>query len=425
MVDRMLCRDCLSLHDAGHELRCPSCGSARVVVHPELESLRIAHIDCDAFYASVEKREDPSLADRPLIVGGGRRGVVTTCCYIARIMGVRSAMPMFEAMKRCPDAVVLKPRMDLYAAVSREIRAAMEALTPLVEPLSLDEAFLDLGGTTRLMGAPPALSLARLAARIEALLGLTVSIGLSHNKSMAKLASEEDKPRGFAVFGKAETEDILAPRSVRQIWGVGARLAETLEREGLRTHGDIARADPADLARRFGSMGLRLAALSRGRDERPVVPGGAVKSISAETTFEHDIADRESLEGHLWRLAVRASDRAKAKSIGGEGVTLKLKTARFRTISRQTTLHAPTASAELLYEAGSALLERMVASGPFRLIGIGFSRLSPIDPESPLRSASAELDIDGRAVRLKAEAASDRIRQRFGGEAIIRGRALR
>ncbi|MEM9784224.1 MAG: DNA polymerase IV [Pseudomonadota bacterium] len=425
MADRLLCRDCLSLHEAGAVPRCPACGSARVVIHPELETLSIAHVDCDAFYASVEKREDPSLADKPLIVGGGRRGVVTTCCYIARILGVRSAMPMFEALKRCPDAVVLKPRMDLYAGVSREIREEMEALTPLVEPLSLDEAFLDLSGTTRLMGAPPALTLARFAAQIEARLGLTVSIGLSHNKSMAKLASEEDKPRGFAVFGRAETEAILAPRSVRQIWGVGARLAETLERDGLRTHGDIAKRDPAELVARYGSMGLRLAALSRGEDTRRVVPGGVVKSISAETTFDQDTSDLDVLAGHLWRLTVRASDRAKAKSLGGSGITLKLKTAGFRTISRQTTLNVPTSSAELMYEAGSGLLERLSDLGPFRLIGIGFSRLTPLEAGVALDGGGAGLDLDGRASRLKAEAASDSIRRRFGGDAIIRGRSLR
>ncbi|MEL7140161.1 MAG: DNA polymerase IV, partial [Pseudomonadota bacterium] len=337
-----LCRDCLAWTEADPGPRCPSCRGRRLLSHPELGTLSIAHLDCDAFYASVEKREDPSLADKPLIVGGGRRGVVTTCCYIARIHGVRSAMPMFKALKLCPEAVVLKPRMDLYVAVSRAIRAELDRLTPLVEPLSLDEAFLDLSGTERLLGAPPALSLARLAAAIHDAVGVTVSIGLSHNKYLAKLASDLDKPRGFAVIGRAETERFLAPRPVRSIWGVGGRFAARLEGDGFHTNGDLSAAGEERLRALYGSAGARLARLSRGEDDRSVDPDGAVKSISAETTFDTDTAEREVLEGHLWRLAVRASDRAKAKGIAGASVALKLKTASFRTITRQTRLSDPT-----------------------------------------------------------------------------------
>ncbi|MEL7348296.1 MAG: DNA polymerase IV [Pseudomonadota bacterium] len=419
-----VCRDCETWFEALEAqpgLRCPACRSARVIVHPELASLSIAHIDCDAFYASVEKREDPSLADRPLIVGGGQRGVVTTCCYIARIAGVHSAMPMFQALKRCPDAVVLKPRISLYVDVSRKIRAEFDRLTPLVEPLSLDEAFLDLSGTERLLGAAPALSLVRLVRRIEATLGLTVSVGLSHNKYLAKLASDLDKPRGFAVIGRAETVDFLAPRPVRKIWGVGARLSARLEGDGFRTHADLARADPTELMRRYGSMGPRLARLARGEDSRRVEAGGQAKSISAETTFDTDTADRDILAGHLWRLSVRASDRAKAKGLAGRSITLKLKTARFRPISRQTKLEAPANAAEILFEAGERMLAKALEAGPFRLIGIGFAQLSPADGDA----ARPELLADGRATRLAAEAATDRIRNRFGTEAIIKGRSLR
>ncbi|MEM6421901.1 MAG: DNA polymerase IV, partial [Pseudomonadota bacterium] len=333
----------------------------------------------------------------------------------------RSAMPMFQALKRCPDAVVLKPRMALYVEVSRLIRARMDALTPLVEPLSLDEAFLDLSGTERLMGAPPALSLVRLAAQIEAELGLTVSVGLSHNKYLAKLASDLDKPRGFAVIGKAETVEFLAPRPVTAIWGVGARLAARLEADGLRTHADLARADPTDLIRRYGSMGPRLARLARGEDSRRVDPGGLPKSLSTETTFDTDIADREALEGHLWRLAVRASDRAKAKGLVGRSITLKLKTARFRAISRQTKLETPANAAEILYDAGSRMLARAVDAGPFRLIGIGFAQLSP----AGTGAQPAALLRDSQSDRLAAEAATDEIRMRFGPEAILKGRAWR
>ncbi|MEM8598091.1 MAG: DNA polymerase IV, partial [Pseudomonadota bacterium] len=373
-----LCRACFTWHETapgGAFPRCPACQHPGLTVHPELGRLAIAHVDCDAFYAAVEKREDPSLADLPLIVGGGRRGVVTTCCYIARIHGVRSAMPMFQALKRCPDAVILKPRMELYVAVSRQVRALMDALTPLVEPLSLDEAFLDLTGTERLLGAPPALSLARLAARIAEEIGVTVSVGLSHNKYLAKLASDLDKPRGFAVIGKAETEGFLAPLPVNRIWGVGPRFAARLERDGFLTNADLAAAGPDRLSALYGSNGARLARLAIGQDDRPVDPSSMPKSISAETTFDEDTSDPEVLEGHLWRLAVRASDRAKAKGITGASVALKLKTARFRTLTRQTQLNEPTSAAEVLYEAGRHLLERALAEGPFRLIGIGFGAL--------------------------------------------------
>ncbi|MEM7498880.1 MAG: DNA polymerase IV [Pseudomonadota bacterium] len=414
-----LCRSCLAWHETDPGLRCPACRAPRLATHPELGALSIAHLDCDAFYASVEKREDPSLADRPLIVGGGRRGVVTTCCYIARIHGVRSAMPMFQALKLCPDAVVLKPRMELYAAVSRTIRAEMDRLTPLVEPLSLDEAFLDLSGTERLLGAPPALSLARLAAGIQAAVGITVSIGLSHNKFLAKLASDLDKPRGFAVIGRAETESFLAPRPVRSIWGVGGRFAARLEADGFHTNADLAAAGHDRLQALYGSAGARLARLARGEDDRRVDPGGVVKSISAETTFDTDTAERAVLEGHLWRLAVRASDRAKAKGLAGASVALKLKTAGFRTLTRQMRLAEPTSSAELLYRAGERLLERVLIEGPFRLIGIGFGALEADGP------GQRGLLADERAAFLEAERATDRIRARFGADSIIRGRALR
>ena len=193
------------------------------MAHPELFDLSIAHMDCDAFYASVEKRDDPSLRDKPVIIGGGRRGVVSTACYIARIKGVRSAMPMFQALRLCPDAVVVKGRMDAYVAASREIRAMMDDLTPVIEPLSLDEAFIDLTGTARLHGKPPAVMLAGLVKRMEDELGLSGSIGLSHNKFLAKVASDLDKPRGFSVIGAAETVAFLKPQPVSLIWGVGAQ----------------------------------------------------------------------------------------------------------------------------------------------------------------------------------------------------------
>jgi DNA polymerase-4 len=278
-----LCRDCLTTFEAG--ARCPACRSPRVVAHPELTALSIAHMDCDAFYASVEKRDDPGLRDKAVIVGGGTRGVVSTCCYLARIKGVRSAMPMFQALKLCPEAVVVKPRMAAYVEASRAIRAMMEELTPAIEPLSLDEAFLDLTGTARLHGAPPAVLLARLTKRMEDELGLTGSIGLSHNKFLAKIASDLDKPRGFSVIGRAETAAFLKPRQVRIIWGVGTATQAALEAAGIRTIADLLRWDRADLAARFGHMGDRLFHLARGEDRRRVARDEMPKSISKETTF--------------------------------------------------------------------------------------------------------------------------------------------
>ena len=371
-----LCRDCLNWFEDAPGARCPACASPRLIAHAELGALSIAHMDCDAFYASVEKRDNPELRDKALIVGGGRRGVVSTCCYIARVAGVRSAMPMFKALKLCPEAVVVKPRMEVYSEVGREIRARMKALTPLVEPLSLDEAFLDLSGTERLLGAPPAVSMARLALEIERDLGVTASIGLSHCKYLAKIASDLDKPRGFSVVGKAETMDFLAPRPVRSIWGVGAALAKKLESDGLRTNADLRTMDVATLMGRYGQMGKRLHELANGIDNRRVTADSAAKSISSETTFNEDIADADPLIGHLWRLAVRTSDRAKAKSIVGGTVVLKLKTAGFKSLTRQARAEAPTNLADTIHAMAEPLLLREMDKGPFRLIGVGISDLA-------------------------------------------------
>ncbi|MEM7669109.1 MAG: DNA polymerase IV [Pseudomonadota bacterium] len=417
-----LCRDCLFWYSTPPRGRCGSCGKRRLLVHDELDRLSIAHLDCDAFYAAVEKRDDPSLADQPLIVGGGRRGVVSTCCYIARIAGVRSAMPMFKALKLCPDAVVVRPRMETYVAVSREIKARMMRLTPLVEPLSLDEAFLDLTGTERLSGDLPSQAMAGLANEIEAEVGVTVSVGLSHNKYLAKIASDLDKPRGFSVIGAAETVTFLAPRPVRSIWGVGAAFAVRLESDGFRTNGDLANADLADLVARYGKMGQRLHDLSRGRDVRRVDPSSGAKSISSETTFEMDVSEREPLIGHLWRLAVRTSDRTKAKEMLGRTITLKLKTAKFQTVTRQVRLEEATNLADVLFAQGEKLLDPVIDRGPFRLLGIGLSNFEAADDIS---NREDWLFSDQSAVRAKAEAATDSIRNRFGKDAIIRGRALR
>ena len=257
------CRDCLADTD-DRAIRCSACRSPRLVRHPEAASLSIAHVDCDAFYATIEKRDDPTIADKPVIVGGGKRGVVAAACYVARTYGIRSAMPMFEARQRCPDAVVIKPNMAKYVQVGREVRKAMFDLTPLVEPLSIDEAFLDLTGTERLHGMCPAKVLARFAVKVECELGITVSIGLSANKFLAKVASDLDKPRGFAVLGQAEAPAFLAEKPVGFIYGVGAVSAAKLAADGFRTIADLQRADERDLMRRYGEEGARLWRLARG-----------------------------------------------------------------------------------------------------------------------------------------------------------------
>ena len=409
----------MTISDTG--TRCSACRSPRVVTHPELFTLSIAHMDCDAFYASVEKRDNPDLADKPVIIGGGRRGVVSTACYVARIRGVHSAMPMFQALKLCPDAVVIKPRMQVYADVSREIRRMMLELTPDVQPLSLDEAFMDLSGTERLHGAAPAVMLARMIKRMKDELGVTGSIGLSHNKFLAKVASDLQKPRGFSVIGKAETADFLHDKPVRMIWGVGRATQDALDKAGIRTFTDLLRWDRDDLHRRFGSMGDRLWHLARGQDRRRVTAHEPVKSISNETTFFEDTFDRDILDGHLWRMAEKVADRAKAKDLAGRVVTLKLKRSDFKTVTRRRKLHGATQLADAIYRNARALFDQLPGTGSYRLIGVGLSELCP--------ESQADLEGDlldpGAATRGRVERATDAIRERFGKDAIRKGRALR
>ena len=378
-------------------------------------------MDCDAFYASVEKRDHPDLADKPVIIGGGRRGVVSTACYVARIRGVKSAMPMFQALKLCPDAVIIKPRMAVYAEVSRAIRQMMEDLTPAIEPLSLDEAFLDLCGTEKLHGAPPAVMLARLVYRMRQELGLTGSIGLSHNKFLAKVASDLNKPRGFSVIGKDDTAAFLQDKPVRMIWGVGSATQAALAQAGIRSFTDLLRWQRVDLTQKFGSMGERLWHLARGQDHRRISRNTPVKSISNETTFFEDTADPDLLDGHLWRMCEKVSDRAKAKELAGRVVTLKLKTADHKIITKRQTLEDATQLADRVYRVARALLSQIPAGQAYRLIGAGLSDLCAasqaersgdlLDPQAHQRGA--------------AERATDKIRKKFGEDAILKGRALR
>ena len=411
------CRACLAaLPDA--TTACPACGSHRLLRHAELNTLSIAHIDCDAFFAAVEKRDNPALEDKPVIIGGQQRGVVSTCCYVARLYGVHSAMPMFQALKACPDAVVIRPEHGKYTREGYRIRDMMKTITPLVEPLSIDEAFLDLTGTTRLHGAPPALTLLRLQRQIEDEVGITVSVGLSFNKFLAKTASDLDKPNGFAVIGEAEALDFLAPRPVRSIYGVGPAFAAKLERDGIRTLSDIRRQGDKRMAERYGDMGYHLSRLSRGEDRRRVAPERERKSVSSETTFNADHDDRDTLEKHLWRLSVKVADQMKAKAVSGQVVTLKLKTAQFKTRTRRRTLSEPSQLADTLFRVGRDLLDKEVDGTRYRLIGIGFSGL---------RDAVGDAGdlLDPQAIRrATAERAMDKARERFGSDAVVKGRGL-
>lgn len=410
------CRDCLTAQREATR-RCGACGSPRLARHPELYALSLGHVDCDAFYAAVEKRDDPALKDRPVIIGGGKRGVVATACYIARINGVRSAMPMFKALAACPEAVVIKPDMEKYVRVGREVRAMMQALTPLVEPLSIDEAFLDLGGTEKLHGLPPALVLARFARDVEKEIGITVSIGLSYCKFLAKVASDLHKPRGFSVIGAAEAAPFLADRPVTLIWGVGKAFDAQLERDGISTIGQLQRMERGELMRRYGIMGDRLYHLSRGQDERRVHAEHGAKSVSAETTFDHDLASMDDLVPVLRALSEKVSARLKKSGIAGRTVVLKLKTRDFRIRTRNRQLADPTRLADRIFVTGLELL-RKEADGAqkYRLLGIGVSDLSGQHKADP----PDLVDVHARK-RAIAEGAIDALREKYGRLAVETG----
>lgn len=413
--DHGFCRDCLSLQKSSAR-RCHACGSPRIARHAELYDLTLAHVDCDAFYVSVEKRDNPAIRDRPVIVGGGKRGVVSTACYIARVKGVRSAMPMFKALEACPDAVVIKPDMEKYVRVGRQIREKMQALTPLVQPVSIDEAFLDLSGTQELHGAPPALILARFANEVDREIGVTISVGLSYNKFLAKVASDFEKPRGFSIIGREEAVSFLKDQPVTMIWGVGKAFASVLEKDGLRLIGQVQKMERNELLRRYGTMGDRLYYLSRGEDSRVVSPDSETKSVSAETTFNHDMASFDDLVPVLRGLSERVSDRLKRDSIAGRTVVLKLKTSDFKLRTRNRQLADPTRLADRIFETGKYLLQKEIDGKKFRLIGIGVSDLS-----DDLRADPIDLVDDGARKRALAEQAMDQLRAKFGKHAVETG----
>ncbi len=409
------CRDCLTPQTASHR-RCEACGGPRLVRHKELFDLSLAHIDCDAFYASVEKRDNPELADQPVIVGGGKRGVVSTCCYIARINGVRSAMPMFKALKACPHAVVVKPRMSVYSEVGKQVREMMRGLTPAVEPISIDEAFLDLSGTEKLHGGPAALTLAKFAQTVENEVGISVSVGLAPNKFLAKIASDFEKPRGFSVIGAAEAYEFLAEQPVSLIWGVGKAMQNRLHADNIHLIADLQKAEENDLIRRYGSMGQHISRLARGEDFRRVESRNAAKSVSSETTFNTDMSSIDQLLPVLRRQSERVATRLKDKHIAGQTVVLKLKTSDFKSRTRNTTLPDPTQLADRMFSVGRTMLEKELDGTKFRLLGIGVSDLQSDETADP-----GDLIDVGATKRAAVERAMDKVRGKFGGDSVELG----
>ncbi len=414
------CRDCLSDFDVTtSDNRCPDCSSPRVLHHPELSELTLAHIDCDAFYASVEKRDNPELLASPLIIGGGKRGVVATCCYIARSFGIHSAMPMFQARKLCPDAIIIPPNMKKYTSVSKQVRVIFDQMSPNIEPLSIDEAFIDLSGTEKLHGTIAAKTLAHTVQKIENDVGITVSVGLSYNKFLAKLASDFDKPRGFSIIGQAEAKNVLAPLPISKIWGVGKVMQKKMHHDGISQIGQLQHLDKKYLIRNYGIMGERLFHFSRGQDSRYVSSRTKTKSISNEITLNKDLSNYSELKPLLWQLCEKVSARLKNNIKAGNVITLKLKTTSFRQLTRSTTLDSPTQMAEMLFDVGKHMLTEECGGQEYRLIGIGVSGLCGIE-----QADQPDLIDNWRTKKIKTERLMDNIRNKYGKDVIKKGRNL-
>ncbi len=413
-----LCRDCINIFEGQnrnegpnkHEYnaeQCPNCHSRRVVSHNELNNLYIAHIDCDAYYAALHKRENPELKNVPVIIGGGKRGVVSTACYIARSYGVKSAMPTFMARKLCPNAVFIKPDMKLYSENARKIRAIFEEVTPSVEAVSIDEAYLDLSGTQKLHGLNPAQLLAKIANRIEDEIGITISIGLSENKFLAKTASDMDKPRGFYIISKAEVPKLLWNREIGFLHGVGKATAARFNKLGYKLIGDIAKANKFKFISQFGEHGEWLYNIANGNDNRKVESEHNTKSISTETTFVEDVKDYESIRTALKNLCEKLARTARIKKLVGKTINIKLKTHDFKTITRQIST-TPTQTSKTIFKFADEMLKKEMAKSPFRLIGIGLSEL--LD-ENSQNNYDLFMEVDKN---LELERAIDKISDKFG-----------
>lgn len=413
-----VCRECFKTFNEKKEF-CNKCYSANLISNNEIENLNIAHVDCDAFYAAIEKRDNPKYKNFPIIIGGGKRGVVATACYIARTRGVKSAMPMYKALNLCPDAIIIKPNMQKYKKASKVINNLMKEITPLVEPLSLDEAFLDLSGTSRLHKKIPAVLLAELSKKIQKKVGISVSIGLSYNKFLAKICSDIDKPRGFSIINRLEAQSFLKDKPVEVIWGVGNTLKSKLNNDGIRTIGQIREMDCSELIIKYGSIGSHIHKLSNAEDVREIKPYRKVKSISHETTFEKDTKDEVFLKKILWSLCEKVSDRAKEKGLGGSTINLKIKTKDFKLISRSITIEEPTQIAEIIFQTSKLLLFREIKKNKFRLLGVGLSNLK----DSEICDLYDLINTNSNKEK-NIEFAIDAIRNRYGVNLIKKGRSI-
>ena len=413
-----VCRECFKTFIIKKEF-CDKCYSVNIISNDEIENLNIAHVDCDAFYASIEKRDNPNYKNNPLIIGGGKRGVVATACYIARTKGVKSAMPMYKALKLCPEAIIIKPNIQKYKKASDKINKLMKEMTPLVEPLSLDEAFLDLSGTTRLHKKIPAVLLAELSKKIIEEVGISVSIGLSYNKFLAKICSDIDKPRGFSIINKEEAPNYLQDKPVELLWGVGKTLKHKLNNDGIKTIGQIKEMKLNEVISKYGAIGSHIFKLSNAEDNRVIKPFRKVKSISHETTFEKDTNDQDFLKKTLWSLCEKVSNRSKNKGLGGNTINLKIKTKDFKLISRSITIDEPTQIAEIIFQAAKLLLLREINTNKFRLLGVGLSNLK----EAEICDLYDLINIDSNRDK-KIEFAMDSIRDRFGTNLIKKGRSI-
>jgi DNA polymerase IV len=380
----------------------------------------IAHVDMDAFYASIEVRDDPSLRGKPVVVGGapGVRGVVAAASYEARRFGIRSAMPMARALRQCPDLVILPVDMIKYKYVSDQIMLIFDQYSPLVEPLSLDEAFLDLSGTEHVHGPVVALG-CRIKEVIRATTGLTASVGIAPRKFVAKIASDLRKPDGLVVVGQGEVEAFLAPLPIGRLWGVGPKTLEHLEAMGVGAIGDLARLGKDDLSRRFGAWGERLLDLALGRDDRGVVPEWEAKSYSHEETFPSDRGDAQFLAAVMLDQSCRVARRLRRAGAAGQIVTVKIRYGDFKTITRQRRLPRPTSLAEEIYGEAKQLFVAAWDGRPLRLIGVGVSQAESREeagllfPQERIRERSRRL----------AETV-DRIQEKFGTRKMIRAPSL-
>jgi len=382
---------------------------------------RIAHVDMDAFYAAVEVRNDPSLRGKPVVVGGAadQRGVVSAASYEARRYGIHSAMPMAEAVRRCPDLVRVAVHGDRYSTASRDVMAVLRRYSPTLEPLSLDEAFLDLSGTERSLGR--SIDIGRhIKAEILEATGLVASVGIAPVKFVAKIASDLEKPDGLVVVEEGEVSRFLAPLPIRRLWGIGPKMQEKLLAHGLRTIGDIAGAERRLLEMRFGRSGTHILDLAQGRDDRRVIADHDAKSYSHEVTFAVDQTDGEQLRAVLLSHASRVARRLRNDSVWGRTITLKLRDHAFHTRTHRLTREDLTDDAMTIYRAGDHLLSEIWDGRPIRLIGLGVSGISSRDVE-PL---SLFEDTDRVEKRRKLVETIDKIEDRFGNESVFRAKTL-